>query len=543
MSSSFIKLTDDQELARKAIFNKIISGPSAKKGQVLAPTSFGKTFVILSALLTQAYYTKTNTRKKFAGAALMLTPVLALQGQQEREMLSTRFTTKDNAGWVDVVFDVMRFDCEATLDTREIERFIENRKQNGVYPIILCTYKSAGKLKNLRFDIIACDEAHNTTSPENSNAIHNELDPTANRVFFTATPKYDLSENGTRGMQNVMYYGKPVYIMSYKRAVKKGLILPIKPIDIFCYGHGENKNNHLVDLLNQSKNIMREVNNKAKTGIPDKVLYVLDSVAEVQTIRLNWERIKLQTGANVYTAYSDQNSYYKNGTKIYAKTSEIKQTFLRMIAEDTEDCIIVHIETIGEGVNLPGITGVVVFPVADPIRILQNVGRAMRLLPEDRGLPHAERKKKFANVMFVQYNDDRGAPAFQKELLTALMRMSYEKYIEKYFRFDNSDYPAGLIPPYMSDEPENLYADNQTQLLHVDEDYLDPDLELIFSDDAEDDFAERLKKAVEEEYILNLAEIAERQQAEIMQKERVEADSAYITRQKALLVKLMSGEL
>jgi hypothetical protein len=49
-----------------------------------------------------------------------------------------------------------------------------------------------------------------------------------------------------------------------------------------------------------------------------------------------------------------------------------------------DQAIIFHVDMIGEGIDVPGITGVMPFRNSDEIKFVQNIGRASRLHPEDR---------------------------------------------------------------------------------------------------------------------------------------------------------------
>jgi superfamily II DNA or RNA helicase len=49
-----------------------------------------------------------------------------------------------------------------------------------------------------------------------------------------------------------------------------------------------------------------------------------------------------------------------------------------------EECIIFHVDMIGEGIDVPGITGVMPFRNCEMSKFVQNIGRAARLHKEDR---------------------------------------------------------------------------------------------------------------------------------------------------------------
>ena len=52
--------------------------------------------------------------------------------------------------------------------------------------------------------------------------------------------------------------------------------------------------------------------------------------------------------------------------------------------EDNEDAILFHYDILTEGIDLPAITGVLPLRDLPLIKLIQNVGRSVRLLKEDR---------------------------------------------------------------------------------------------------------------------------------------------------------------
>ena len=52
--------------------------------------------------------------------------------------------------------------------------------------------------------------------------------------------------------------------------------------------------------------------------------------------------------------------------------------------EAKDKAIIFHVDMIGEGIDVPGITGIMPFRNCEESKLIQNIGRATRLHPEDR---------------------------------------------------------------------------------------------------------------------------------------------------------------
>jgi len=52
--------------------------------------------------------------------------------------------------------------------------------------------------------------------------------------------------------------------------------------------------------------------------------------------------------------------------------------------QNSEDCILLHIDILTEGIDLPSITGVLLLRHLNEAKLFQSLGRALRLLDEDR---------------------------------------------------------------------------------------------------------------------------------------------------------------
>jgi hypothetical protein len=67
-----------------------------------------------------------------------------------------------------------------------------------------------------------------------------------------------------------------------------------------------------------------------------------------------------------------------NNVKKYKMLKRLKEL------KNNEEAIIFHVDMIGEGIDVPGITGVMPFRNCEMSKFIQNIGRAARLHGEDR---------------------------------------------------------------------------------------------------------------------------------------------------------------
>lgn len=485
-------------------------------GVAVAPPGFGKTSVITGVLdYVAAKYQNAKPFKKsqMAGGSLMITPRLMLNKQQSDEIQNLSIEGLEN-----VRKEVITFDCLNGLSTDRVKERIARAIANGSYPVIVSTYKSCDKLKDIRFDVIICDEGHNVTAPGYFDAVMFQLDQGAKRLFITATPKLNKGSapaDKNRGMWNSNQYGKFIYTLSYKAAIRLGFILPIKRIKIDTAGDEAKKDRYIVDMVIKSMNTMKEA--AQNQDIPNKVIFVFNSQAEIKTIRDNWNEIYSATNAIVFTAYSEQNSFHVNGRKPHpvSDKSDIRDDFLTELRDEKQDCILAHIDTMGEGVDVTGITGCVLFSTGDEIRIIQNLGRAMRILPEDRDIPHSERKKKYAMLGIVAYNGETDSQSYIDGLARAMQAMTSRDFYNIYLSKLMTDPCAGSGEPDENGEEENPLSESQKELTGFVEDTQDDDFN-IFADDGDsgewwDEVAQKVvdleaERIAEEKYMLEMEE-------------------------------------
>ena len=432
----------------------------------VAPPGFGKTSVIAGLFDHAASVfadAKEYKKASMAGAGLLLTPRLILNKQQTDEIRQMAIE-----GLPNVKKEVATYDCENGLGTERIKDFIANCKKRGNYPIIVSTYKSADKLSDFRFDIIICDEGHNVTAPGIFQAVMYKLDQNAKRLFITATPKlnkHTVHSSRARGMGNSELYGRFIYTMSFYRAIDLGFILPIKRIKIDAIGTADTKGEHIVDLVIRSQLALKK--RMGESNLANKVIYVFNNKAEIEVIRDNWQEIYYATGSKVFTAFSENESFHVNGEppKNISSFSKIREDFLTALRNEPGDCLLAHIDTMGEGVDVTGITGCVLINSGDETRIIQNIGRAMRILPEDRNKPKKERIKQFALLGIVSYNGETDAQSYIDGIARAIQAMSSRDFYKHYFSSTFIDRGDGSAPPDENGEPENFMIDSQADLI------------------------------------------------------------------------------
>lgn len=456
----------------------VLQSTTVHAGVAVAPPAFGKTSVIVGAIdyIASRFVSSSKTlgRNSMSGVSLMLTPYLILNQQQTEELdnLEIRYPGED--------FDSMpkmigTFDSENMNTSKQVMEFINTAHAQNKYPVIVSTYKSAVKLGKIKFDAILCDEAHHVCEKENYNTVFQCLNIDAKKIFFTATPRIDgdLMEStniGNRAMNNIDKFGPFISMVSFKSAIKYGYVL--KPRLVFIETHGKNNfEHHVVDMVVKSIGTMKSALDGA--DIASKTIFVCDSIAVVDAIKFHYIKSpELFGGAKVFTAHSGEDGYAVNGVTVPGSGKRQKERFSKTLRECEGDCILVHVDTMGEGISIPGFTGVVFVNVTGIIRIIQNLGRAMRIHPRDRshdGLAkhHSERIKKHALVGIISFNEDDA----DKRLIEGIVGSMRQDAVRK-FAADHLDIPVidrlrGSSKSAKVGGGENLLTDTQRLLYEM----------------------------------------------------------------------------
>lgn len=465
------------ERSRERVLKK---GAKNNRGIVIAPPGFGKTTVITACFNYMSY-------GGYAG--LMITPRIILNAQQKDTLqyLSVSALTADG-GTIELPSDkkeVRCYDYENGLSVIELKAWIEKCKCEGVYPIVVSTYASCGNLKDIPFDFIVCDEAHNVTA-QNTHFDVMSLNPFAKYLFVTATPIVTPNGDkaGQRGMSNEERYGPVVAECSFRTAIKHGFILPIKPVKLFGYSKADKKDTKLVDIVINSMNAMKDA--MGDSPIPNKVVFVMNTGVEVQTIAKHAEQIRQATGADVFTAYSENASFLVNGIKPNGSAKTIREQSTEQLRESKNDCILVHIDTMGEGVDVPGITGCVLFSAGEASKIIQNIGRAMRVYGGDRGKSTEHRIKKHAIVGFFAYNDDITMQQYGQDLVHAFRTLGCSSFIDEFLTARLKDRSPGNGQQNANGSPKNSIENRQGALDGFCSETSELCLEEVFVDDDDD---------------------------------------------------------
>jgi len=273
-----------------------------------------------------------------------------------------------------------------------------NKAQKEKLPLIVfSTYHSSEKFvkSGIVPDLTIHDEAHNLVSSEFSKVA---TLPSASNFFFTATMKVTDSDQD-KGMNNEAIFDNIIYSKSAKEMMERGEMVQPR-IHIVKAKSGNSYDVEKTDadydamfrsiisaFEYHSKQIKKDSYDATKIGA--KVLVVcrgqqdLKQMFETQAFKnflVTNPKVHIFALSSEFGMRND-NEYYKPPV-----TNMKKYKFLKKLKSmgPEEECIVFHVDMIGEGIDVPGITGVMPFRNCEMSKFVQNIGRAARLHKEDR---------------------------------------------------------------------------------------------------------------------------------------------------------------
>lgn len=244
------------------------------------------------------------------------------------------------------------------------------------HKLIFTTYNSLQQIQRAEIDVdtIYFDEAHNSVKRNFFPAVEYFAAEADRSYFFTATRKTSATI-GKPGMNDVEVYGNIICSVSAPELIDGGFIVPPK-----VYSHKskttdecggcpyERDKHNLIDIIN--------------TYGMDKVLIVSKKTKDIVglTTQTDFQTQMEEMGYDVLHISSKFGAFINN-QKV---NREVFFNTLNSYGKDVEKkFVVLHFDILAEGLNISCLNGVVFQRNTDYIKILQTVGRTIRLDPRD----------------------------------------------------------------------------------------------------------------------------------------------------------------
>ena len=404
------------------------------KGIFVAPTGSGKT-------LTQAEIVAKEINSGGFKVIVVKTPRISLSNQLATEYSEYFFTNHNlnkgkefnstllHSGKADEAPD--DFDAESPIqlarffkqfaaaesDRTAVSNLIADAKEKDIPFVMFTTYHSNEKAWQIISDhtetvaLDINDEGHFLTQACFSE-IFSMYTP-VRQYFFTATLRLRESEEGN-GMNNTSRFGEIIYSMSIAYAIKEKLIIPIKPHYVEAAGD--------VDRLTELKSIAEFVRVSfdhltETTELTPKMLIAVQGATQIETFTQSATyQEMLDEGVHILTVHSTKEFNTYNGEQITRKQfNDLKN---KLGKDASVKLIMMHYDILSEGIDIPGLTGVMILRNMELSKFLQTIGRVIRIYRNNPEL------KTFGMLYFPNLSD--------KDLKTRFDTMLAEIYTEGY---------------------------------------------------------------------------------------------------------------
>jgi superfamily II DNA or RNA helicase len=267
-----------------------------------------------------------------------------------------------------------------------IREFIDKAKTGDIPAVIFSTYNSAERINDaipdVKINIVMNDEAQYLVQEQFHDIIHIL---NSNRCyFFTATTIHTPSPL-VRGMNNKDSYGEIIYSMTPRQAIDMGkMVRPRMHFVIPPVGTTYTKDDFESSLGKIISEAFAQHNYAIGQFSKAKMLVSVKGVGDIQKFFDSREyKGLIRTGVKIYAVASDD----KIGNNINGEKVS-RREFLNRLKEDGKnpmaEIIILHYDILAEGIDVPGITGIMPLRTLGKAKFLQTFGRAARLDIEDR---------------------------------------------------------------------------------------------------------------------------------------------------------------
>lgn len=270
---------------------------------------------------------------------------------------------------------------------KKLREAVDKAEDQGRPLIIVSTYHSSERLalafeetedrSSTEASMLIADEAHYAVTVGFSH-IH-EM-PAAKRFYFTATMRVTDGDNGL-GQNNFAKFGPVLDELSPAEAVVRGLVVRPRVHYVMLDDVTDETE---VDADFKAVEASFEAHAKEVGGIGAKFLVAARGTMEIRQMMEAsnfFERLRItRPGLKVF----DISSAY--GARVNGSVCKRRDEFLEQLQNlsDKDEAIIVHYDILSEGIDVPGITGVMPLRALGVAKFLQTVGRATRLHPTDR---------------------------------------------------------------------------------------------------------------------------------------------------------------
>ena len=282
--------------------------------------------------------------------------------------------------------------------------------------VIFSTYHSAERLIPFNFDTLIADESQYCLYPEFFKVVK-QINANV-RLFFTA---YEEQDNGSYNFNNKELFGDIIARGYIKDLIKKNYLVSPK-LHIMTAIRKSSQDiltgvtKEMNSFISESIHIAKIQDKETRKTMPfSKILFACEGTDDVKTVTQRIVELNKEFPTHrIFTIVSNKDyGCMINGVKLS------RDDFMFELKKDT-NALIFHYDILSEGIDVDGITGVVIMRTMGKSKLLQTIGRSIRVYQPNPKL----KREALISVPVINY-DDR-TKAIVKDTVIAMREGGYE---------------------------------------------------------------------------------------------------------------------
>lgn len=340
-----------------------------QKGQIYAPTGAGKTVVFTKTIVHALNAGYRKIAVVHPRIALSTDQLLRWKDDVGTQVVTTSFHSGKHVAGNEMFREVN------TTSRFELELIQKNTNDMNVAHVTFSSYHSFNQLASMDFDLVIFDEAHYIPNNKTYRAWNSTL--AARKVlYFTATP---ITADFEGAMLDEVEFGKVLASVEPKVLIAGGYIVAPLIHNLYAKTSAKSGKVDIVDLI--ARSYVEQHKDIVKHGMPYHQMLVAARNVEgdLREVEANVAAINKQirdanpaiSNVDIYTI--EANGAYKNG-RLAGTRAEV----IDIIKASGTNAIVVHFDTLAEGIDISTLSGVVLMRKMSKAKIIQTIGRCAR---------------------------------------------------------------------------------------------------------------------------------------------------------------------
>ena len=369
---------------------------------------------------------------------LVLAPRIVLVNQLMREYRkligSNYIALAFHSGRMEPDFNEVKWTEKSTTNPEFAAAELDRAHSIGKDLIIFSTYHSVSRLLPFKFHTFIADESQYCLD-------FFDVIPKINaniKLFFTATEKHNRRD-ATRNLNNKDIFGELIARGRVRDLINKKYLVPPrlhimtatrkKSLDILTGADKE-----INSFVDETIRIARLQDGETRKTMPfSKILFACKGTEDVKIITERIEEIKKAMPTHrIFTIVSNR----KYGCMIN-KQKMSRDDFMAELKKDV-NALVFHYDILSEGIDVDGITGVAIMRNMGTAKLLQTIGRGIRIYKPNPKL------KREALVSVPVINNDDDTKSLVSETILAMRSGGFEVNIEDILFNDERNPGIGL---------------------------------------------------------------------------------------------------